>query len=106
MAQERGAFQALKQNVLRALQLRIFVDPAQPDNVIETHTFTFFYTSGPQETRQFRGLDINGPEGKLMSVKNAQCAMQSLMRQMVVYCFTLPRLPGMLWRQTIRKLRT
>lgn len=81
--------------MLRALQLRIFEDPAQPGHVVETHTFTFNYTEGPSQTRQFEGLDIKGPEGNLLSIANAQYAMDSLIRQMVVYCQTLPYLPGM-----------
>lgn len=82
--------------MLRALQLRIFVDPDQPENVVETHTFTLNYSDDPPESRRLINLEIKGPEGELLSITNAQQAMQTLIRHMVVYCQTLPYLPGSL----------
>ncbi|KAF2178333.1 hypothetical protein K469DRAFT_335916 [Zopfia rhizophila CBS 207.26] len=90
---EKGAFDALRRNVLRALQLNIFEDPDKPSNVIELYTFTFHYTDSPKEPRELTGIEMAGPRGYEVTIKNAKYAMQMFIRRLIALCGTLPDLP-------------
>ncbi|KAF2465400.1 uncharacterized protein BDR25DRAFT_345980 [Lindgomyces ingoldianus] len=90
---EKGAFDALKRNILHGLQLSIFEDPKQPSNVVELYTFTFHYTISNQGSRTLSGMEVAGPGGKKITVKTAKLAMHTLIRQVVLLCGTMPALP-------------
>ncbi|OCL02733.1 hypothetical protein AOQ84DRAFT_348717 [Glonium stellatum] len=90
---EKGAFEALQRNVLRAIQLNIFEDPRNPSNVVEAYTFTFNYIHSPGNDVVLSGVEMQGPRGKAITVKNAKYAMQMFIRRLIALCTTLPDLP-------------
>lgn len=90
---ERGAFEALQRNVLRAIQLNIFEDAKIPSNVVETYTFTFNYIHSSGNGVVLSGMEMKGPRGEAVTVKNAKYAMQMFIRRLIALCGTLPDLP-------------
>ncbi|ORY13070.1 HORMA domain-domain-containing protein [Clohesyomyces aquaticus] len=90
---EKGAFDALKRNVLRSLQLSLFEDPEQPLNVFELYTFTFHYTPSEHGENVISGMEVAGPHGQKTTVKTAKLAMHTLIRSIVQLCGTMPALP-------------
>ncbi|KAF2089473.1 DNA-binding protein [Saccharata proteae CBS 121410] len=91
---EKGAFEALKLNILRAIQLNVLEDAMEPSKVVETYTFTFNYLRSPQTGVQtLTGLQVQCPRGKAVTVKNAKYALQAFIRRLMSFCATLPNLP-------------
>jgi hypothetical protein len=83
----------LQRNILRALQLNVFEDPRYPDNILEMYTFTFRYSDSLLGVREVEGVDVTGPHGTTVTLKNAKYAMQMFIRRMIALCGTLPDLP-------------
>ena len=92
--QEDGAFDALKRNVLRAIQLNIFEQADKPNEVMETYTFTFNYVKSAERPIMLAGLELKGPRGESITVMNARHALQMFTRRVIALCNTLPDLPG------------
>ncbi|OCK84967.1 hypothetical protein K432DRAFT_439681 [Lepidopterella palustris CBS 459.81] len=90
---EKGAFEALRRGVLRAIQLNIFEDASNPSNVIEMYTFTLKYIQSADNKAIFSGIEMTGPRAESITVKNAKHAMQMFIRRMIALCGTLPDLP-------------
>lgn len=83
----------MQRNVLRAIQLNIFEDAKIPSNVVETYTFTFNYIHSSGNGVVLSGMEMKGPRGEAVTVKNAKYAMQMFIRRLIALCGTLPDLP-------------
>jgi len=93
--QERGAFEALQKNVLRAMQLNIFENADKPQDVVEAYTFTFSYSQcGAVNGATLASVELKGPRGETMTVRNARHALNMFVRQLITLCQTMPQLPG------------
>ncbi|KAF2841956.1 DNA-binding protein [Patellaria atrata CBS 101060] len=90
---EIGAFEALKKNALRALQLSIFEDASNPSQVMESYTFTFSYRKDAQNNNELIGLDMQSSSGEIVTVRTAQHSLQMFVRRIITLCNTLPDLP-------------
>ncbi|KAJ9635129.1 hypothetical protein H2199_008615 [Coniosporium tulheliwenetii] len=91
--QEDGAFDALKRNVLRAIQLNIFEQADKPNDVVETYTFTFNYIKSADKSTTLASLEMQGPRGQSVTVFSASHALQMFIRRVIALCGTLPDLP-------------
>ncbi|KAJ0425172.1 HORMA domain-containing protein [Aspergillus carlsbadensis] len=94
---ETGIFDALSKSVLEAIQLTIVADKAEPDNVLESYTFTFKYTGGAgQLNSRLESLSIE-PVGYVADIKTAQTArmgLESIVRRLITLSAFLPTLPN------------
>ncbi|KAL2841808.1 HORMA domain-containing protein [Aspergillus pseudodeflectus] len=94
---ETGIFDALSKSVLEAIQLTIVADKAEPDNVLESYTFTFKYTGGAgQLNSRLESLSIE-PVGYVADIKSAQTArmgLESIVRRLITLSAFLPTLPN------------
>ncbi|KAF2200317.1 hypothetical protein GQ43DRAFT_79188 [Delitschia confertaspora ATCC 74209] len=90
---ENGVFDALRRNVLRAMQLNIFEDPKYPSNIVELYTFSFQYTNTSDKRRELSGVELTGPQGERVTIKEAKHGLQLFIRRMITLCGTLPDLP-------------
>ncbi|KAK5015328.1 hypothetical protein LTR39_002675, partial [Cryomyces antarcticus] len=88
-----GAFEALKRNVLRAMQLNLSENAADPSNVVESYTFTFNYARSTDDALSLEGLEMKGPHGEHVPIINAKHGLQMLVRRVMAICCTLPDLP-------------
>ncbi|KAL3492382.1 HORMA domain-containing protein [Aspergillus germanicus] len=93
---ETGIFDALSKSVLEAIQLTIVADKAEPDNVLESYTFSFKYTGGAgQLYSRLESLSIE-PVGYVADIKSAQTArmgLESIVRRLITLSAFLPTLP-------------
>ncbi|KAL2840559.1 HORMA domain-containing protein [Aspergillus pseudoustus] len=94
---ETGIFDALSKSVLEAVQLTIVADKQEPDNVLESYTFSFKYTGGAgQLNSRLESLSIE-PVGYMTDVKTAQSArvgLESIIRRLITLSSFLPQLPN------------
>ncbi|KAF4225365.1 hypothetical protein CNMCM6805_008610 [Aspergillus fumigatiaffinis] len=94
---ENGIFDALKRNVLGAIQFTILVDKDKPENVLETYTFTFKYSKGSSGVNsRLESLSIN-PVGCVADLKSAQTArvgLETIVRRLITLSTFLPNLPS------------
>ncbi|RHZ69383.1 hypothetical protein CDV55_102220 [Aspergillus turcosus] len=94
---ENGIFDALKRNVLGAIQFTILVDKDKPENVLETYTFTFKYSRGSGGVNsRLESLSIN-PVGCVADLKTAQTArvgLETIVRRLITLSTFLPNLPN------------
>lgn len=87
----KGCFDAIEKKYLRMLIIGIYVDPEDPDTVIESYTFKFSYTSNGEG-----GIDIYRNDKKISSAYSAtetKKATIRLLRTIVVLTQTLKSLP-------------
>lgn len=61
---------------------------------METYTFTFKYAQILGGTTEVSSLEIQGPDGELVTVQNAKYAASMLTRRLITLCTALPDLPG------------
>lgn len=94
---EHGIFDALKKNVLEAVQLTVLVDKDMPTNVLESYTFTFKYTGGPGDmSSRLESLSLH-PVGCVADMKTAQSArmgLEMIVRRLITLSAFLPNLPN------------
>ncbi|EAW06931.1 putative meiosis specific protein Hop1 [Aspergillus clavatus NRRL 1] len=94
---ENGIFDALRKNVLSAVQFTIILDKDEPENVLESYTFTFKYTGGHGVVNsRLESLSIN-PVGCVADVKTAQTArvgLEMIVRRLITLSAFLPTLPN------------
>jgi hypothetical protein len=87
---------------LEAIQLTVVADKAEPDNVLESYTFTFKYTGGAgQLNSRLESLSIE-PVGYVADIKSAQTArmgLESIVRRLITLSAFLPTLPSNLHRR-------
>ncbi|KAK3600779.1 hypothetical protein CHS0354_009208 [Potamilus streckersoni] len=85
----KGCFDALDKKYLKTLNLGIYVDPDNPDTVIESYTFKFSYTNQG-------GIDIYRNDRKVTSAYTASETKKAtirLLRTIVILTQTLKSLP-------------
>ena len=92
--QEKGAFIALKDGNLHAVQVYVHADRNDRDKIIETYTFTVRYLHGKDDKRKLAGIEIDTPESSFVSGGATNSALQDLLRKVIGLCSALPDLPG------------
>lgn len=92
--QEKGAFKALKEGHLQALQVYVHPDDQHRERVLESYTFTIKYDQRGGDERTVTGLELDGPDSSLVSVQASNSALQGFLRQIMGLCSGLPELPG------------
>ncbi|RPB23270.1 DNA-binding protein [Terfezia boudieri ATCC MYA-4762] len=91
---EQGIFEALRRGYLKAVQLAIYVDPAQPDVITEAYTFSFAYRMGPDGTPDApTGFNVKDNQGNEITVAETSKNIQQVMRRMIVITQNLPTIP-------------
>ncbi|KAG2418035.1 hypothetical protein HFD88_001135 [Aspergillus terreus] len=96
-ALETGIFDALRRNVLEAIQLTILVDKDAPENVLESYTFSFKYTgvSGNMNTCvQSLTIDPVGCTADMKSAQTARVGLETIVRRLITLSAFLPVLPN------------
>ncbi|EME44840.1 hypothetical protein DOTSEDRAFT_87353 [Dothistroma septosporum NZE10] len=91
---ENGAFTALKDGHLRAVQLNIHAQPDSRDKVLETYTFTVKYDSGGAFEKKIAGVQMNGQKSVARTVEATNIGLQSLLRELIACSNALPALPA------------
>jgi len=77
------------------MQLNIFEDADKPQDVVESYTFTFNYShSHSSNGATLANVELKGPRGETMTVRNARHALNMFVRQLITLCQTMPQLPG------------
>lgn len=89
---EDGVFDALRLQYLRSMQLHITHNRDSPTNVLEAYTFNFHYAT-ENGYSALTGFELEGCEGAMVTVRNAQHALAMLIRRVIVLVNTLPILP-------------
>lgn len=95
--QENGIFAALKEKVLVALQLTVITDTECPTNVLESYTFSFNYTGGPNDaSSRLASLSIDPVDyaADLGSVHSAMTDTEMIVRRLISLSAYMPNLPG------------
>ncbi|KAF8425920.1 HORMA domain-containing protein [Tirmania nivea] len=91
---EQGIFEALRKGYLKAVQLAIYVDPAQPDVITEAYTFSFAYRMRPDGTPDApTGFNVKDSQGNEITVAETSKNIQQVMRRMIVITQNLPTIP-------------
>ncbi|EYE91024.1 putative meiosis specific protein Hop1 [Aspergillus ruber CBS 135680] len=94
---EHGVFDALGKNYLEAIQLTVLVDKDEPQNVLETYTFSFKYTGARGDVNsRLESLSLD-PVGCIADMKSAQTArtgLEMIVRRLITLSAFLPTLPN------------
>ncbi|CAD6583440.1 MAG: DNA binding protein, partial [Tremellales sp. Tagirdzhanova-0007] len=100
---DKGVMDALRRGYLKSLMLVIFLDEAQPDDIIESYTFNFSYTGGEvvsvSHSMSQLGLGHSGSDqvscsaSAHQSVGDVTQAIRRMTRTFVISCQTLTNLP-------------
>ncbi|OJJ49137.1 hypothetical protein ASPZODRAFT_61443 [Penicilliopsis zonata CBS 506.65] len=94
---EHGIFDALKKRVLEAIQLTVVVDKEAPENVLETYTFSFKYTSqstDPNSCLESLSLDPVGCVADMRTTQAARTGLEMIVRRLITLSAFLPILPN------------
>lgn len=94
---EHGVFDALSKNYLEAIQLTVLVDKDEPQNVLETYTFSFKYTGarGDVNSRlESLSLDPVGCVADMKSAQTARTGLEMIVRRLITLSTFLPTLPN------------
>ncbi|KAF7189549.1 HORMA domain-containing protein 1 [Pseudocercospora fuligena] len=90
---EQGAFLALKDGRLRALQLYVHTTEHDRGQVVETYTFRIQYHDDGKGGKFLAGVDLDSPGRKSLTVDTTAVALQTLLRYVMEMCNGLPELP-------------
>ncbi|KAI5361915.1 Putative HORMA domain, Zinc finger, FYVE/PHD-type, Zinc finger, RING/FYVE/PHD-type [Septoria linicola] len=90
---EEGAFVALREGRLRALQIYVHTDPDHRDRVVETYTFTIKYHDDGRGGRLLAGLEFDSPGKEGFTVEATTRALQDMLLRIIDTCQGLPDLP-------------
>jgi meiosis-specific protein len=96
LKQESGIFDAIQKGFLQAIQVTVIVDKSNPQNVLESYTFTFKYKGslGPLENRlESISLRESGFEANLDTMKTARVGLEMLVRRLIVLSALMPTFP-------------
>ena len=91
---ETGAFAALKDRSLQALQVYVHADRSDRQKVVETYTFTIKYLADEKHGRSLAGLEFQSPASSAVTTVDTNSALQQLLRDVMQLCEGLPDLPG------------
>jgi hypothetical protein len=94
--QEKGAFSALKQENLHALQICVHLNAKDREQVVETYTFTIKYHTDQESGQTIFGLEVDSPGGRPVTLEATSEAMQRMVRGITNLTERLPSLPGVL----------
>ncbi|ODV93846.1 hypothetical protein PACTADRAFT_46234, partial [Pachysolen tannophilus NRRL Y-2460] len=92
---ENGIFPAIQEKYLKAFYLSVFTDPENPNDLLETYTFSFDYGDDDDVTMHVSNDDCSS---KLLdcslSLLDSRKAVEQLMRRLIIITQTLPSLPS------------
>ncbi|KAN0083657.1 HORMA domain containing protein [Elaphomyces granulatus] len=94
---ENGIFDALKRNVLEALQMTVIVDKNAPENVLESYTFSFKYTGALGELNTCLStisLGATGCVADMRTMQTARLGIEMIVRRLITLTSFLPMLPN------------
>jgi hypothetical protein len=95
--QENGIFDALRRNILEAIQLTILVDKDKPENVLESYTFSFKYAGGSgniDSCLESLSIDPVGCVADMRSAQSARVGLETIVRRLITLSAFLPTLPS------------
>ena len=85
----------MRKKYLKAVQLAIYVDPAQPEIITEAYTFSFAYHMNPDGTPSLRtGFNVKDNHGNVITVSDTSKSIQQVMRRLIMITQNLPPIPG------------
>ncbi|SMQ49166.1 unnamed protein product [Zymoseptoria tritici ST99CH_1A5] len=90
---EQGAFPALKQGTLHAVQVCVHLNSDDREQVVETYTFTIKYHTDESSGETLAGLEVDGPKGDPLTLEATSEAMQKMIRGITKLTEKLPSLP-------------
>ena len=73
----------------------VHTDPQDRQKVVETYTFTIKYTQNAGKAKVPVGVEMDSLGDPRVSVEATNIALQTLLREVMRLCATLPDLPGM-----------
>ncbi|KAF7619638.1 meiosis specific protein [Aspergillus flavus] len=94
---ENGIFDALRKNILEAIQLTILVDKDAPQNVLESYTFSFKYAGGSGNVDScLESLSIDPVDyvADMRSAQSARVGLETIVRRLITLSTFLPTLPN------------
>ncbi|KAE8386892.1 meiosis specific protein Hop1 [Aspergillus alliaceus] len=94
---ENGIFDALRRNILEAIQLTILVDKDTPENVLESYTFSFKYAGLPgnvDSRLESLSIDPVGCVADMRSAQSARVGLETIVRRLITLSTFLPILPN------------
>ncbi|KAK2802102.1 hypothetical protein FQN50_007466 [Emmonsiellopsis sp. PD_5] len=96
---EDGIFDALEKNFLDAVQMTIFVDKDKPSQILESYTFTFKYTGGPNDVNsRLASISLDatntGCTAEMKTLRTAQRGLEMIIRRLITLSAFLPILPS------------
>ncbi|KOC11181.1 hypothetical protein AFLA70_224g001561 [Aspergillus flavus AF70] len=94
---ENGIFDALRKNILEAIQLTILVDKDAPQNVLESYTFSFKYAGGSGNVDScLESLSIDSVDyvADMRSAQSARVGLETIVRRLITLSTFLPTLPN------------
>ncbi|KAE8132254.1 meiosis specific protein Hop1 [Aspergillus pseudotamarii] len=94
---ENGIFDALRKNILEAIQLTILVDKDAPQNVLESYTFSFKYAGGSENVDsclESLSIDPVGYVADMRSAQSARVGLETIVRRLITLSTFLPTLPN------------
>ncbi|KAK2739734.1 DNA binding protein [Onygenales sp. PD_40] len=96
---EDGIFDALEKNFLEAVQMTIFVEKDKPSQILESYTFTFKYTGGPNDVNsRLASISLDatntGCTAEMKTLRTAQRGLEMIIRRLITLSAFLPILPS------------
>jgi meiosis-specific protein HOP1 len=93
--QESGIYDAILRKYLEAIQLSIFLDESNSNEITESYVFRFAYPLDP-ETQDGKAIDITVESNNLkpVTVKDATRSLQQMIRRLIIATQSLEPLPG------------
>jgi meiosis-specific protein len=71
----------------------LFEDRNDPANIIELYSFTFNYAVSSNGSRTIAAMEISGPAGQQLTIKQSNAGVQTLLRKIAFASSSLPLLP-------------
>lgn len=78
------------------MQFAIYLDPKQPEVVVEAYTFSFSYKEEGGGERSPVGFNVKDTRGNEITVVDASKNLQQVVRSLIVITQSLQPLPGKL----------
>ncbi|KAI8591437.1 DNA-binding protein [Geranomyces variabilis] len=88
---EKGCYDALERRYLKTMIFGIYLDPEEPEKLVEAYTFGFSY---PNEDQWCLTIDANGKESHRLRTRGAVMkATSDMLRRLLILTETLRPLP-------------
>lgn len=85
----------MEKRVLRGFQLRLFEDPDQPNDVLETWTFKIIYPDHAGQAPRVGPIEIKRKDGKPATLSDASSNIDDTVKSIGQQMNLMPYLPGM-----------